>query len=271
MSSHKRGFTLIELLVVIAIIAILAAILFPIFSQAREKARATACLSNEKQIGMAVLMYAQDYDDTIVPWRTTVEYTGEPQRERIWVFKLQPYLKSGQVVPNQQTPNGVFACPSFNVPNFLLAADAADCDGDGTFGSSGFQIAFPPTEFFAQYGMAYESPVLNGSGTPSDPYWQYPGSLAYPSSAVPYAPVTRSLVEIVRPSETALVSDGVTLYKSGLGIADTFGCEAAQMHQEGGNFVFLDGHAKRIGHNSQRYLAQDENGAYYMKYHTFSK
>src|SRR5438094_9941222 len=59
----KRGFTLIELLVVIAIIAILAAILFPVFAQAREAARKTTCLSNEKQIGMGVLMYIQDYDE----------------------------------------------------------------------------------------------------------------------------------------------------------------------------------------------------------------
>jgi prepilin-type N-terminal cleavage/methylation domain-containing protein len=61
----QKGFTLIELLVVIAIIAILAAILFPVFAQAREKARATACLSNMKQAGLALQMYAQDYDETM--------------------------------------------------------------------------------------------------------------------------------------------------------------------------------------------------------------
>src|SRR5713226_4167344 len=61
---RKRGFTLIELLVVIAIIAILAAILFPVFAQARDKARAAGCLSNTKQIGTAVTLYLQDYDET---------------------------------------------------------------------------------------------------------------------------------------------------------------------------------------------------------------
>src|SRR5438132_5762988 len=62
--SSNTGFTLIELLVVIAIIAVLAAILFPVFARAREKARQTSCLSNQKQIAMAVLMYIDDYDET---------------------------------------------------------------------------------------------------------------------------------------------------------------------------------------------------------------
>src|SRR5476651_819462 len=61
----RHGFTLIELLVVIAIIAILAAILFPVFARAREQARRTSCLSNMKQIGLALFMYAQDYDETL--------------------------------------------------------------------------------------------------------------------------------------------------------------------------------------------------------------
>jgi prepilin-type N-terminal cleavage/methylation domain-containing protein len=62
--SHRSGFTLIELLVVIAIIAILAAILFPVFAQAREKARGISCLSNTKQLSLGLLMYVQDYDET---------------------------------------------------------------------------------------------------------------------------------------------------------------------------------------------------------------
>ena len=70
-SNHKTAFTLIELLIVIAIIAILAAILFPVFAQAREKARATSCLSNERQLSQAMLMFAQDHDEQFSPGTLT--------------------------------------------------------------------------------------------------------------------------------------------------------------------------------------------------------
>lgn len=76
----RTGFTLIELLVVIAIIAILAAILFPVFARAREKARQSSCLSNQKQIGLAILMYNQDYDERVIQWRIAVP-VGTPGAE----------------------------------------------------------------------------------------------------------------------------------------------------------------------------------------------
>jgi len=84
--SAWRGFTLIELLVVIAIIAILAAILFPVFAQAREKARQSTCLSNHKQIGTAMLMYAQDYDEVFVPVAISVrdEIGRAAGKEKRW-------------------------------------------------------------------------------------------------------------------------------------------------------------------------------------------
>ncbi|MFP4250912.1 MAG: DUF1559 domain-containing protein [Armatimonadota bacterium] len=96
----KRGFTLIELLVVIAIIAILAAILFPVFARAREKARQSSCLSNLKQIGLAIQMYAQDYDERLAPY-----YVLSPDastRASGWYDCLYPYTKNEQM----------FVCPS---------------------------------------------------------------------------------------------------------------------------------------------------------------
>jgi prepilin-type N-terminal cleavage/methylation domain-containing protein/prepilin-type processing-associated H-X9-DG protein len=121
---RRRGFTLIELLVVIAIIAILAAILFPVFAQARAKARQATCLSNLKQIANATAMYVQDYDETFPVWAWTPEravprpdgttYLGKVT----WPLLYMPYVK------NQQ----VFTCPSDpRVRNAVCSANGTTC------------------------------------------------------------------------------------------------------------------------------------------------
>jgi prepilin-type N-terminal cleavage/methylation domain-containing protein/prepilin-type processing-associated H-X9-DG protein len=101
--TSTKGFTLIELLVVIAIIAILAAILFPVFARARENARRSSCQSNLKQIGLAMVQYGQDYDETLVPafigdirGATDIGYGGNPGDLR-WSDIIYPYTKSEQV------------------------------------------------------------------------------------------------------------------------------------------------------------------------------
>jgi prepilin-type N-terminal cleavage/methylation domain-containing protein/prepilin-type processing-associated H-X9-DG protein len=105
-SPRRSGFTLIELLVVIAIIAILAAILFPVFAQAREKARGAACLSNTKQLTTGFVMYAQDYDETFPQWNWLQNYhsgtVAKNDATTLWHNAIYPYVKNAQV----------FACPS---------------------------------------------------------------------------------------------------------------------------------------------------------------
>ncbi len=96
MKNERKAFTLIELLVVIAIIAILAAILFPVFARARENARRASCLSNTKQLGLAALQYSQDYDEKLPS-----SYLPGSSAST-WNLQLQPYIKSYQV----------FYCPS---------------------------------------------------------------------------------------------------------------------------------------------------------------
>ena len=127
----RMGFTLIELLVVIAIIAILAAILFPVFAQAREKARTISCLSNTKQIGLATMMYVQDYDETFFsqPWpggcpmaQTGYWIDGGPmQPQQHWATLVYPYVKNGQV----------FHCPSFSGTTYTASFALFTC-GDPT-------------------------------------------------------------------------------------------------------------------------------------------
>lgn len=108
MHRSGRGFTLIELLVVIAIIAILAAILFPVFARAREKARQTSCLSNVKQIGLALMQYLQDYDERFPTryWGAESSYVWPSGQVRpgMWMVSIYPYAKNIQM----------FNCPSNN-------------------------------------------------------------------------------------------------------------------------------------------------------------
>ncbi len=104
----KHGFTLIELLVVIAIIAILAAILFPVFARAREKARQTSCLSNVKQISLATLMYIQDYDEKMPRYHHTSSLNFTVQAS------IQPYMKNIQM----------WRCPSGAAVNFYYYWDS---------------------------------------------------------------------------------------------------------------------------------------------------
>jgi len=139
----RKGFTLIELLVVIAIIAILAAILFPVFARAREKAKQASCLSNMKQIVLGAHMYVSDYDDNLIghiagrrddptwPW-------GAPYY--MWHQQIYPYVKNLQL----------FVCPS--MPTRTLAAQS---DGSPAYdGSLGYGINYWVSYFYYYLNMS---------------------------------------------------------------------------------------------------------------------
>ncbi len=119
--SHRRAFTLIELLVVIAIIAILAAILFPVFAKAREAARSSACLSHMKQMGMGVMMYTQDYDETMPAASRTWVVNGSNVGAR-WMHQTYPYIKNAKL----------FDCPS--APRNLFWSGPNNYGNAGTYG-----------------------------------------------------------------------------------------------------------------------------------------
>jgi prepilin-type N-terminal cleavage/methylation domain-containing protein/prepilin-type processing-associated H-X9-DG protein len=105
---HKpHGFTLIELLVVIAIIAILAAILFPVFARARENARKASCMNNTKQLALGVYMYIQDYDETL-PYIVLYDNAYPSTSYRYWYEMAQPYYKN----------TGILNCPSGPTPKY---------------------------------------------------------------------------------------------------------------------------------------------------------
>ena len=147
-ASIRRGFTLIELLVVIAIISILAAILFPVFQKVRENARASACLSNMKQIGLGVQMYVQDNDERLffrsgdANSRSGATISGNAFR---WYNQLMPFIKS----------NGVFTCPSDAAPT-----PSPDVNGVKNIQRSYMACAVPESLTLAQIDDPVETMVV---------------------------------------------------------------------------------------------------------------
>lgn len=211
-------------------------------------------------------MYAQDYDETIVPWfvRTGLPRTGFERTDLVsWVQNLQPYIKNGTPTPigNIAEPqgvsaNGMMACPSFNPSKFLETANRADCDGAGALNAW-----IPARKYHANYGIGFG--VQFGSCTQDDPYGYFAGS------DVRRAIMPLALVQ--RVAETVEVTDGFTgIIQSG-GFGTTMGCESAESHHGGGNHIFLDGHAKWIARNSERYLETAPDGCVFKKYYAADK
>jgi len=153
----RKGFTLIELLVVIAIIAILAAILFPVFAKAREKARQSSCLSNMKQFGIGILSYAQDYDEQLV-WY--YRYNPPYVNLRWWGDMIQPYVKNYQLLI---CPSGSWSYPYYRMagdPDPLIcsyAVPAISHDANHTVIQTLWQLGLPGIQAPAETIIVAES------------------------------------------------------------------------------------------------------------------
>ena len=167
----RPAFTLIELLVVIAIIAILAAILFPVFAQAREKAKQSTCTSNMKQIGISLMMYTQDYDETyptnswdLAPVGTTDSDSGNPNyRTRFnWIWQLLPYTKNRQIwrCPSDPNPKGNGSCYSASPRSPRTHTQASTRSPDCAAGSpSSCVLGFPSGSWSRPGGLDRVKPT----------------------------------------------------------------------------------------------------------------
>jgi prepilin-type N-terminal cleavage/methylation domain-containing protein/prepilin-type processing-associated H-X9-DG protein len=218
---QKRGFTLIELLVVIAIIAILAAILFPVFSRAREQARKTACLSNLKQVGTALMMYVQDWDETY-PIHQCWECGSGP-------FAYDPNdTVQAKIYPYVKNP-GVYDCPSIDMHKLVkIEHGVARSDWWGSW-------PYPP-EFL---GYSMDIGWNDQLGFTCGGWWMGPYKLAQ-------LPTPAETVAFADSSIPAACGGRTTVYANVCGAACNYNLRLRRntRHTEGSILVFADGHAK---------------------------
>ena len=214
-----RGFTLIELLVVIAIIAILAAILFPVFAQAREQARRTSCLSNMRQLGTAVAMYTQDYDETM-----PTAYSGGTTCSHAEYIEIYPYMKNMQIL---QCPDG--GTSGDTVPACAVAAG---------------EIPAQPSSFHTHYGFNWGPLIYAGGGLHGPQVAAPSGNGTYNSGL--------ALAAITNPADCVVYGDSYDTYRPTAGfewMLDSYTggpSNGSIRHGARFNFCFTDGHAKLV-------------------------
>jgi prepilin-type N-terminal cleavage/methylation domain-containing protein/prepilin-type processing-associated H-X9-DG protein len=249
----RTGFTLIELLVVIAIIAILAAILFPVFAQAREKARQTMCLSNLKQMGTAAMMYAQDYDEShIGNIQNRVTFSGYTA---FWWQLLPPYIQPSQGgvgYGNYADIGGVYRCPSGD-PGETLRQDT---------GKPEALIQYIPVGAIVEYNNPSSNIFLGG---PALSDFDSPSTTAWLTECANFIAPTakrnngeRSFFSRATTGSTqsGLLYSGINRLGGTTGGTDAvFNANSKRLgdggqrivawrHNGGANFLYSDGHAK---------------------------
>ena len=244
--SRSRGFTLIELLVVIAIIAILAAILFPVFQKVRENARKASCQSNEKQIGLALIQYSQDYDERLVrAWYGNGGYDpSDPRPASLkykWMDAVYPFVKS----------TAVFHCP----------------DDSGINGSTGNYIPYQQigTPADPQTSAAGDDDKNYGSYGINSAYYGRPDALRGPANYdASNTGVGYALADLKSPATTIWVTDGSGSYQVDWDQTATLGAQngyqaVGSLGQRGNgaavarhgapdlsNVLYCDGHVKSL-------------------------
>ena len=228
----KFGFTLIELLVVIAIIAILASILFPVFARAREQARKAACQSNLKQLGLAMMQYVQDFDETY----PVAQFDASPTR--YWYQVIEPYVKSTQV----------FVCPTAGQIRRVDGTDTVQHSGGYGYNIGGTQLAPTPAPNVRRNGFGYRTSGGN--------WWTPTGTGPLKISTIQEAADT---IQMADPSSNSYQNNGffAVAYANSSYMPVLHGGRVGPFTSSpqaltvpplegGGNYLFADGHVKFI-------------------------
>jgi prepilin-type N-terminal cleavage/methylation domain-containing protein len=256
----RRAFTLIELLVVIAIIAILAAILFPVFAQAREKARGIACVSNGRQLGTALMMYVQDYDETY-----PCGWSSNDNGRSMWRNTIEPYVQKYQkntvdMYDMNGRSRGLFSCPSqpgspqsygptaygYNARGGMTAGWVEGPVGQGSFPGASLASINKPANLLA----ISEAGEVGGASKPLDQYFDdgspgWTGCGGQANSPYRYKP------DVWKESWSVDWGIGVP-GDDDWGSCKNGGRRPMPRHSKFWTAIFADGHTKAIAANAMK-------------------